>query len=316
MSNSPLVNYTRISPNSTNPRKDKIKKITIHHVAGNLTIETIGNVFAPTSRKASSNYGVGTDGRIGMYVEEKNRSWCSSNADNDHQAITIEVANDRIGGDWHVSDKALEATIELCVDICKRNGIEKLNYTGDKNGNLTRHNMFAATNCPGQYLQSKFPYIANEVNKRLNKTTSPGKVLYKVQVGAFKNRTNADALLAKVKTAGFETYMVQVDGLYKVQVGAYCVKANADAIAAKLKAKGFSVYITTSGTPSTPKPEPVKEIKVGSKVKVKKAVTYDGKSFITYHNIYDVIEVNGDRIVIGIGKTITAAVHKNNLIVQ
>lgn len=83
-----------------------------------------------------------------MYVEEKNRSWCSSNANNDNQAITIEVANDEYGGDWHVSDKALDKLIELCIDICKRNGIEKLIYTGDATGNLTRHNMFAATLCP------------------------------------------------------------------------------------------------------------------------------------------------------------------------
>lgn len=167
MSNSPLVNYTKISPNSTNPRKDAIKKITIHHVAGNLSVETIGNIFQPVARRASSNYGVGTDGRVGMYVEEKNRSWCSSSAANDNQAITIEVSNDEIGGNWHVSDAALAKTIELCVDICKRNGITKLVFTGDATGNLTQHNYFAATACPGPYLKSKFPYIAEEVNKRL-----------------------------------------------------------------------------------------------------------------------------------------------------
>ncbi len=168
MSNSSLVNYVAISPNS-NFRNNKIKKITIHHMAGNLSIETCGRIFANAKRQASSNYGIGSDGRIGMYVEEKNRSWCSSNPKNDHQAITIEVAND--GGaktNWHVSDKAIESLINLCVDICKRNGIDSLNYTGDSSGNLTRHNMFANTTCPGPYLQSKFPYIANEVNKRLN----------------------------------------------------------------------------------------------------------------------------------------------------
>lgn len=168
MSNSKLVDYVKISPNSTNPRKDKIKKITIHHVAGDLTVEQIGNVFAPKSRQASSNYGVGSDGRVGMYVEEKNRAWTSASPSNDNQAITIEVANSKNGGNWPVSDKALEKTIELCVDICKRNGIQKLNYTGDTKGNLTRHNMFAKTTCPGPYLQSKFPYIANEVNRRLD----------------------------------------------------------------------------------------------------------------------------------------------------
>lgn len=170
MSNSALVNYTKLSPNY-NPRQGKIKKITIHHMAGNLSVETCGNVFAPASRQASSNYGVDTNGRVGMYVEEHNRAWTSSSPDNDHQAITIEVANDGGAPDWHVSDKALTKTIELCVDICKRNGIPKLTYTGDASGNLTRHDMFAQTNCPGPYLGSKFAYIAQEVNKRLGANT-------------------------------------------------------------------------------------------------------------------------------------------------
>jgi hypothetical protein len=168
MSNSPMVSYVKISPNRTSPRRDEIRKITIHHVAGNLSIEAMGSLFASGAREASANYGVGTDGRVGMYVEEKDRAWTSSSPSNDNQAITIEVANDGGEPNWHVSDKALEATIALCVDICKRNGIEKLIYTGDASGNLTRHNMFAATACPGPYLQSKFPYIADEVNKRLD----------------------------------------------------------------------------------------------------------------------------------------------------
>lgn len=173
MSNSKLVCYTKISPNSTNPRNHKIDKITIHHMAGNLSVETCGNVFAPASRQASSNYGIDSDGRVGMYVSEMNRSWCTSSRENDHRAVTIEVANDEIGGNWHVSDKALTKLIDLCVDICQRNGIEKLNYTGDKSGNLTMHKWFANTNCPGPYLESKFPYIAAEVNKRLGVETAP-----------------------------------------------------------------------------------------------------------------------------------------------
>ena len=167
MSNSSLVDVKIISPNCTKPRNKKISKITIHHMAGKLTAEQCGNVFKPKSRRASSNYGVDSDGRVGLYVEEGNRSWASSSPANDHMAVTIEVANDG-GSNWHVSDKALNKTIELCADICKRNGIKKLNFTGDKNGNLTMHKYFAATNCPGPYLESKFPYIASEVNKILN----------------------------------------------------------------------------------------------------------------------------------------------------
>ena len=188
MGNSALVNYTKISPNKNSPRNKPITKITIHHMAGNLTVETVGSLFASSSRNASSNYGVGTDGRVGMYVEEKDRAWTSSNADNDHQAITIEVANNGGGPNWPVSDTALAKLIDLCVDICKRNGIKQLNYTGDASGNLTRHNMFAATACPGPYLQSKFPYIANEVNKRLVvpvdgaivHIVQPGETLYSI----------------------------------------------------------------------------------------------------------------------------------------
>ena len=168
MSNSALVNYTRISPNKTSPRNHKIDRITIHHMAGNLSVETCGSVFAPSSRQASSNYGIDSDGRVGMYVEEKDRSWCSSNKANDHRAVTIEVADDVIGNGWHSSDKAMNKLIELCADICKRNGIARLNYTGDTNGNLTMHKWFAATDCPGAFLEGKFSWIAEQVNKKLS----------------------------------------------------------------------------------------------------------------------------------------------------
>ena len=146
MSNSLLVNYTKLSPNY-NTRTAKISKITIHHAAGNVSVQTLGNVFANPSCEASANYGIDTNGVVGLYVEEKNRAWTSSNFYNDNQAITIEVANDGGAPDWHVSDKALNKLVELCVDICKRNGIQKLNYTSDTHGNLTRHNMFTATTC-------------------------------------------------------------------------------------------------------------------------------------------------------------------------
>ncbi len=173
MSNSTLVDYTKISPNSTNPRREEIDRITIHHMAGDLSVEDCGEIFAVPSRQASSNYGVGTDGRIALYVREENRAWTSSNAANDNRAVTIEVANDGGEPDWHVSDKALEATIALCVDICRRNKIRALRFTGDTSGNLTMHKWFAATACPGPYLGGKFAYIAEEVNRRLGAAVKP-----------------------------------------------------------------------------------------------------------------------------------------------
>ena len=175
MGNSGLVDYIKISPNKSSPRKHKIDTITIHHMAGNLSVETCGNVFASASRQASSNYGIGSDGRIGMYVEEKDRSWCSSSASNDHRAITIEVANNSGGPDWTVSDKAIASLINLCEDICRRNDIPKLLWKNDKSlvgqvdkQNITIHNWFAATTCPGPYLTQKIPFVVDEVNKRLN----------------------------------------------------------------------------------------------------------------------------------------------------
>ena len=173
--NSLLVDFTKISQNRTRPRRSTIKKITIHHMAGNLTVESCGNVFANTARQASAQYGIGTDGRVGLYVPEVDRAWTSSSSANDDQAITIEVANDEIGGSWHVSDIALAKLIDLCADICQRRGIEKLIYTGDSRGTLTTHNMFAATNCSGPYLESKLPYVADEVNKRLGIIAEPDK---------------------------------------------------------------------------------------------------------------------------------------------
>ena len=176
MSNSNLVDYIKISPNSTNPRNKPVTKITIHHMAGNFTVEQCGNAFASKARQASSNYGIGTDGRVGLYVEEENRSWASSSRENDNMAVTIEVANDVSGGNWHVSDTAFEKLIDLCTDICKRNNIKELNFTGDKSGNLTMHKYFAATGCPGPYLESRFHYIASEVNKRLRSKEIPREI--------------------------------------------------------------------------------------------------------------------------------------------
>lgn len=257
LSNSKLISYMKISPNRTSPRNHKIDTVTIHCVVGQCSVETLGNIFAPTSRQASCNYGIGADGRIGMYCEEKDRSWCSSNAANDNRAITIEVASDT-KHPYAVNAKAYAALIDLLVDICKRNGIPRLVWStskadrvNHKNGcNMTVHRDYANKSCPGEYLYSRHAQIASEVNKRLGSTDTrpqPEKVLYRVQTGAFRNKAGAEALLRQVKAKGFDTYMVKVNGLYKVQVGAFAQKSNAIAMAAKLKAAGFSTYVISGG---------------------------------------------------------------------
>lgn len=176
MSNSNLVSYTKLSPNHSGKRNHKIDTVSIHCMAGNLSVETCGNLFANKERRASSNYGIGSDGRIALYVDEANRSWCTSSSSNDNRAITIEVANN--GGaeeGWPVSDKAYEALINLLVDICKRNGIKQLLWKGDKSligqvekQNMTVHRWFANKACPGDWLYSRHSEIAQKVNARLN----------------------------------------------------------------------------------------------------------------------------------------------------
>lgn len=186
MSNSSLVSYTKISPNRTSPRNHKIDTISIHCVVGQCTVEQLGNIFAPRSRKASCNYGIGFDGKIGMYCEEKDRSWCTSSASNDNRAITIEVASDT-KHPYRVTDAAYKALIDLLVDICKRNpGIGTLKWQGDKRligqvakQNMTVHRWFAAKACPGDYLYNLHPQIAKEVNARLGGKTEPVKVTEK-----------------------------------------------------------------------------------------------------------------------------------------
>ena len=173
MSNSALVDYTRLSPNRSHPRNHTIDKITIHHMAGNLSVETCGSVFANSSREASANYGIGSDGRVGLYVDEGDRAWASASPSNDNRAVNIEVANCATGGDWPVSSAAYNKLIDLCVDICQRNGIKTLNYTGDADGNLTEHRMFVPTACPGPYLHERMPQIAAAVNARLGAAEAP-----------------------------------------------------------------------------------------------------------------------------------------------
>lgn len=166
--NSPFIEYVYLSPNADFPRGDEIRKVTIHHMAGDMTLEELGETFSQQDRGASTNYAIDSQGRVGLYVEEADQSWASRSPENDAQAVTIEVANDEIGGEWHVSDAAYERLIELCADICRRNGIEELQYTGDAAGNLTLHDMFySGTECPGPYLKSRMGEIAEEVNGRL-----------------------------------------------------------------------------------------------------------------------------------------------------
>ena len=171
--NSKLVSYTKISPNRTSPRNRLIDTITIHCTAGRCSVESLGDIFARSSRQASSNYGIGEDGRIGMYCEEKDRSWCSSSASNDNRAITIECSSDK-SAPFAINDKVYNSLVVLCADICLRNGIPELRWKADKGligqidqQNMTVHKWFANKDCPGEYIYSRLGQIAEDTNRIL-----------------------------------------------------------------------------------------------------------------------------------------------------
>jgi len=188
MSNSSLVTYKNLVPNMSKGRqRRKIDKIFVHHMAGNLSLATCASVFR--NNPASSHYGIDSKGKIGQYVLEENTAWHCGNWSYNLRSIGIECAND--GGaktKWHVSDKTIKSLIKLLADICKRNGIKKLNYTGDLKGNLCMHCWTMATACPGGYLKTKFKYIAREVNKLLE-TFEPYLVQVTKTITIYKNAT-------------------------------------------------------------------------------------------------------------------------------
>lgn len=175
--NSPLVQYTRLSPNHSGLRNHAIDTISIHCVVGQCSVETLGAIFADPNKYASSNYGIGYDGKVGMYVEEKNRSWCTSSSSNDNRAITIEVASDTYEP-YAVNNAAYESLIKLVADICKRNGIKELKWKADPSligqvdkQNMTVHRWFANKSCPGDYLYNRHYDIAKRVNALLTTST-------------------------------------------------------------------------------------------------------------------------------------------------
>lgn len=175
MSNSTLVNHTKLSPNHSGTRTHTIDRITPHCVVGQCSVETLGSIFMTNG--ASCNYGIGTDGRVLLCVEEKNRSWCSSSNANDQRAVTIECASDTYAP-YAMNSKVYDSLVNLCADICKRNGKKKLLWFGDKDKTLnysrksdemvlTVHRWFANKSCPGDWLYSRLGDLASKVNNKL-----------------------------------------------------------------------------------------------------------------------------------------------------
>ena len=238
--NSSMVVYKNLSPNHSGQRTHSIDRITPHCVVGQCTAEGLGEWFAKSSTEASSNYGIDKNGRVGLYVEEKNRSWCSSSNANDQRAVTIECASDTTEP-YAFKDVVYQTLIKLCIDICKRNGKNKLIWFGDKNKTLsyepktgemilTVHRWFANKSCPGNWLYSRMGDLAEKVTAALGGSTST----------------------QETKTSFYRVRKTWVDA--KSQKGAYKVLANAKKCAdanpgySVFDENGVSIYPSKAAT--------------------------------------------------------------------
>lgn len=226
MSNSRLATVTVLSPNNSGKRTHAIDRITPHCMAGQLSAKKCGELFSRSSYQASSNYGIGTSGEIGMYVPEDKRSWCSSSESNDQRAVTIECASDA-RHPYAMNAKVYASLVKLCVDICKRNGKKKLIWLGDKSKSLTYkpkddemlltvHRWFAQKACPGDWLYSRLGKLAEEVTAQLHGTPEKpqeqpktGK-LYRVMCGSFSHEENAEKRVQELEDAGFDAVIMEV----------------------------------------------------------------------------------------------------------
>lgn len=313
MSNSSLVNVTVwcAEGNYTHGRSGRsIEMVALHHMAGVLSAEQCGRIFQQAGRGASANYGIGKDGEVGLYVDEYNTAWANANWDSNCKSVSIELSNSSASGNYPVSDVVLNKAIDLIADIFKRNNLGKC----VKGQNLVWHSMYSNTYCPGDYIRGKLDYIVDKVNGKLglNSNVSSNDNLYKVQVGAFSKKENADNLANEIKNKGIDTYIVKIDNLYKVQCGAFANVDNAKNMAKTLNNMGYDTYIVGLNE-STSSNQSSNTIKAGDKVRVTNAVQYNGQSFAVYFDTYDVIEVSGDRAVIGQGSEVTCAISINNI---
>lgn len=249
-----LATVVDLSPNHSGKRTHEVDRITPHCFVGQVTAKRGCQVFKPSKKQASCNYVVGYDGSVGCSVDEDNRSWCTSSAPNDQRAVTIEVASETVNP-YAIRDAAYDSLKKLMIDIMRRYGKSRLVFIADKKTALayepkphemliTEHRWFANKACPGAHILSILQDLTDSVNRELASDDILYRPIYRVQVGAFQYKANANRMLKMVKDAGFgDAYINSTDGYHRVQIGAYTNKANAAVMRQKVKAAGFDAYL-------------------------------------------------------------------------
>ena len=217
-----------------------------HHMAGNLTVSQFYAIMA-SSRQMSPTVSVHTDGTVYAWVPEEMRPWTTGSYTADQDALTLEIANDEIGGDWHISDTAYDTAVAIMAEWCKRYGIDPYWKPGAM-GTIQEHKQWASTSCPGPYMSHKIEsgQLEKDIRTAMNPkppTPKPTGVKYRVQSGAFKSEENCDAWINTIHQKGFQAIKKKEGSLWKVQLGVFASKDNAQKLVDQLKAKGITATI-------------------------------------------------------------------------
>lgn len=320
MAVSPLAteSYPAYTGNYSGPQaRTNITDITIHHMAGINSAKGCGAIFQRPGRNGSSHYGIGKDGEIAWYVDENCVAWTNSNWPSNQRSVTIENSNDEIGGNWHVSDATLNSLIKLVADIAKRNGLGKL----EVGKNLTKHNDFVPTSCPGPYLESKMQYIADEANKINGETPAPAPqpTPAPAPAPAPSGISVGDKVTLKNWVDYNGTRLAKTRDFYYVsEISGNRAVLRADSMSGAVYCAANTNNLTKvgSGSPApAPAPQPAR-VGVGSKVLLNNWVDYNGTRLVKTRNFYYVSEISGNRAVLradSMSGPVYCAANVNNL---
>lgn len=311
MSNSALVSV-RVPAhpsNYTKGRNTKITDITIHHMAGVLSAEQCGGIFARAGRNGSSHYGIGNGGEIGQYVNEEDTAWANSNWPSNCRSVTIETSNSATGGEWPVSDAAYNSLIKLVADIAKRNNLGTL-VAGQ---NLTWHSMFTATTCPGDYLRARIEDIAKKANE-IN-GGGPAPTPAPAPAGGFKVGDN----VLPIKYVDYNgTPLAKTRDYYTISEvnGDRAVLTSGGVVYAAVNTNNLVKVDAPAPAPApapSPAPKPAEGFKVGDVVVPIRLVDYNGTPLVQYDNTYTISELNGDRAVLMARGAVWAAMNTKDI---
>lgn len=309
MSNSSLatVRVPAHLSNYTKGRNTKITDITIHHMAGVLSAEQCGGIFARAGRNGSSHYGIGNGGEIGQYVNEEDTAWANSNWPSNCRSVTIETSNSATGGEWPVSDAAYNSLIKLVADIAKRNNLGTL-VAGQ---NLTWHSMFTATTCPGDYLRARIEDIAKKANEINSGGPAPTPAPAPTPTGGFKVGDN----VLPIKYVDYNgTPLVKTRDYYTISEinGDRAVLASGGVVYAAVNTNNL-VKVDAPAPAPAPAPKPAEGFKVGDVVVPTRLVDYNGTPLVQYDNTYTISELNGDRAVLMARGAVWAAMNTKDI---